>query len=120
MKITNGIADEAILAELGGRLRAARLSRNLTQQKLAEESGVSTVTINKLEKGEPTQTLTLIRVLRSLALLEGFDAAIPEPVPSPIDRLRRSGQARQRASSPRRARPAEPAPRPWRWGDEER
>jgi transcriptional regulator with XRE-family HTH domain len=119
MNLDNDLTDGAVLAELGERLRRARLGRNLTQRQLAGEAGVSEVTINKMEKGEPTQTLTLIRVLRSLGLLQGLDAAIPEPLPSPIDQLRRRGHTRQRASSPRMGTPARRAAGPWRWGDEE-
>jgi hypothetical protein len=37
MKITKQVTDEAILAELGGRLARIRLDRNLTQAQLAAE-----------------------------------------------------------------------------------
>ncbi len=116
MQITDALTDAAVLTEIGDRLRQARLARNLTQRQVAEEAGVSEVTVNKTEKGEPAKLVTLIRILRVLGLLGGLDVAVPESRPSPLDELRRHGRSRQRASSPRTRRDA--GGRPWRWGDE--
>ena len=41
MNFDSKLTDEAILRELGGRLTAARLERNLTQEALADQAGVS-------------------------------------------------------------------------------
>ncbi|MBD3235945.1 MAG: helix-turn-helix domain-containing protein, partial [Candidatus Eisenbacteria bacterium] len=43
---------EQIEAALCKRLESIRLSRNTTQQQLAEEAGVSPRTIGRLEKGQ--------------------------------------------------------------------
>lgn len=117
MKIDTNLTDDAVLSELGSRLRETRLRRNIPQDRLAWEAGVSAPTINKLEHGKPVQLVTLIRVLRVLDLLGGLERAIPEPSPSPIEMLQRNAGERQRAS---RSAPAEAhsQPRPWRWGDE--
>lgn len=117
MKITVNLTDDAVLAEIGSRLRETRLSRNLAQEWVAREAGVSMPTINKLEGGGPVQLLTLIRVLRALDLLDGLEVAVPEPAPSPIERLRHREGKRRRAS--RGAGAEQPLrQRPWRWGDE--
>jgi len=117
LKINDSLTDDVVLKELGSRLRETRLSRNLPQDWLATEAGVSVPTINKLESGKPVQLTTLIRVLRVLDLLDGLEVAVPEPPPSPIDRLHRRGRRRQRAS-PGASAKTPSQPRPWRWGDE--
>jgi len=117
LKIEAKLSDDAVLGELGLRLRETRLSRNISQDRLAQEAGVSAPTVNKLESGKPVQLLTLIRVLRELDLLSGLERAIPEPSPSPIEMLRHS-HGRRRRASPRSAAEPSSRPRPWRWGDE--
>jgi transcriptional regulator with XRE-family HTH domain len=62
------------LAELGERLRAARLRRRMTQAALATRSDVSLPTLRKLEQGESSSSLaTLLRVLQVLGLDKDID-----------------------------------------------
>ena len=49
-----------ILRELGGRLKAARLRRGLTQADLAVRVDVSTPTVAKLERGDPSTTFVRV------------------------------------------------------------
>jgi transcriptional regulator with XRE-family HTH domain len=100
MKINNQATDEAILAELGGRLAKTRLDRNLTQVQLAERAGVSKRTVERLEAGAvATQLPGFIRVCRVLDLVDRFDLLLPEPVLSPMAQLKLGGRKRQRAST---------------------
>jgi transcriptional regulator with XRE-family HTH domain len=117
MRIEAVNSDETVLAELGRRLARTRLERNLSQQQLAGEAGVSRATIERLEAGNPIKSSSLIRVLRSLGLLDALDRLIPEPLPSPVERLRLQGRQRRRARGGRSDIPPEEA-RPWRWADE--
>lgn len=119
MQISTQTTDEAVLEELGSRLRQIRLDRNLSQTRLAEEAGVGRVTLQRIEDGSTRASLpSLIRILRALNLSEGLDRLVPEAGPSPMDEVKRRGRARRRAGSPRAAeRPAQP-PHPWKWGDE--
>ncbi len=117
MRINSKLTDAGVLEELGQRLRQTRLNRNLTQARLAEEAGVSTPTVNQLEHGKPVQLTTLVRAMRVLDLLDGLEAAVPQPPPSPIDQLRRRGQERRRASSSRVERPPG-QPELFAWGDQ--
>ena len=115
MDSTNHMTDAAALAELGERISALRLSRNLTQAKLAEEAGISKRTLIRLEAGESTQLTNLIRVARALGLLANLDAFIPAATASPIELLKREGKKRKRAS------PRSDTPGPasgWSWGDD--
>ena len=92
------MSDRAILRELGGRLRRARLERNLSQRLVAERAGLSRVTVGKLERGIPSSLLTLIQFMRALGLLDELEAFLPDPGPSPLELARRRGQPRRRAS----------------------
>jgi hypothetical protein len=116
MDIDKNTSDQAALNELGQRLARHRLDRNLTQAALAEEAGVSKRTLLRIEAGESTQLANLIRVLRALGLLEALNAAIPQPVPSPIEQLRSQNAERRRATP--QAKPAADDT-PWSWGKEE-
>jgi len=109
-------SDEAILAEIGDRVAAARLSRNLTQAALARDAGVSKRTLERLEAGESAQLTSLLRVLRALDLLGGLDALLPPPRPGPIELLEAGGRPRQRASGSRAEQ--ETPGEPWRWDDD--
>lgn len=118
MEIDPNGSDALVLGELGRRLARTRLERNLSQQQLAHEAGVSKTTIERLEAGEPIKSTSLVRALRALGLLDALNRLIPEPLPSPVERLRLQGRQRRRARGSRREIPPEDA-RPWRWGDEE-
>ena len=109
-------SDHAALHALGRRLARHRLNRNLTQAALAARAGVSTLTVQRVEKGHSSQAANLIRILRALGLLENLDALVPEPPVSPIQQAWLRGRIRQRASS-RSGQPEPPAD--WSWGDEQ-
>ena len=97
MTISNQITDDALLAELGHRLAAARVARHFTQAALATEAGVSKRTVERLESGEvATQLSSFIRVCRVLGLIEGFELLVPPATPGPMAQLKHAGRARQR------------------------
>ena len=96
--ISNEMSDEAILKELGLRISRYRLNKNMTQDALAVEAGVSTPTIQRTEKGASIQELKLIRILRALNLIENMESIVPELAASPLQQLFMKGKIRQRAS----------------------
>jgi len=121
--MTRETTDDAILRELGARLKQARLAKNLTQAQLATQAGISKRTLERLESGElATQLSAFIRVCRVLGLIENFEALIPETPPSPMAQLRSRGRTRRRASTSSSvseapgtyAAPDKPAG-PWTW-----
>jgi putative transcriptional regulator len=120
MKIDSQLTEDSVLSELGRRLARTRLERNLTQAELAEEAGVGVATVQRLEDGQPATLTTLIRVLRILGLLEALELLVPEPTPSPIERLKLQGKQRQRAARPRSTDTPNTDVEPWSWGDEHR
>jgi len=114
MKIDGMLTDEAVLGELGGRIAQRRLELQLTQAMLAEQAGVSKRTVERIEAGATTQMSTMIRILRTLELLDRLDGLVPEGGPRPMDMLKLKGAARQRAAGHRKKKSAEK----WQWGDE--
>jgi transcriptional regulator with XRE-family HTH domain len=108
---------DPLLVDLGARIAATRLARNMTQAQLAMAAGLGLRTLQRLEQGAAaTQLSGFLRVCGVLGLLDRIDALIPDPAPSPIDQLRLQKSRRQRASGDT----AHPAPGvPWSWGDAE-
>lgn len=83
MKDVYVLADEEIQRKIGDRLKALRLKQNITQQSLAEESGVSLSSVKKIEKGEIGSFDTLLRVLRTLGKLDVLLPLVEEEQMSP-------------------------------------
>lgn len=123
-------SDATVLASIGENIAGERLKRNITQEELATEAGISRSTVRRLESGESTQLTAFIRVLRVLDLLPGLKLLLPAATASPMQVLENRGKTRQRASSPRQnadpehsseseAEPeSKPGANPWTWGDE--
>jgi transcriptional regulator with XRE-family HTH domain len=101
-----------IEAELGRRLEALRLARNISQAELAAEAGVSRRTITRFENGGGVSLETLIRLMRALGIASRLESLLPDPGVRPIDRVRLKGKPRQRARHK-----TGPTADPWTWGD---
>ena len=117
MKIENSVVDDQILTEIGTRIAHRRLDMQLSQAQLATQAGLSKRTIERIEAGQSTQFLSLVRILRVLKLLDGLELLVPDTGPSPLDLLKLKGKRRQRASPARKKN--DPPASPWQWGDEE-
>ncbi len=115
MNIAKLMTDDAILAETGRRIARYRIDQQLTQAALAEQAGVSKRTVERVEAGASVQFSTIIRILRTLNLLQGFDLLLPRPSPRPVDLLKQKGKIRQRAST---ALSSAEVSKQWSWGDE--
>lgn len=126
MKFTNLLSDDAVTAEIGRRITAARVDRELTQAQFAEAAGVSKRTVERLEDGQPTQLGNLIRCLRALDMLEGLERLLPETPANPVELLKSHRGQRSRVRSSRgggtsraiAALTTDTPPTPgWVWGD---
>ena len=91
------LSDKGIEDEIGRRIKALRLRKNITQKELAEATTVSLNTIKSLESGSGKLS-TVIAVLRELGALEQI---------SPLQLARMQGRQRVRASGGRRKHRAE-------------
>jgi len=94
------LSDKEIEEELGGRIRALRLRKNITQKELAEATTLSLNAIKSLESGRGKLS-TIIAVLRELGALDHLNSFIPEPSISPIQLAKMQGKGRERASGER-------------------
>ncbi|MDI1328333.1 MAG: helix-turn-helix domain-containing protein [Brevundimonas sp.] len=101
--------------QLGGRLAAQRLNRNLTQRQLADNAAVALNTLRRLEDGDNVSLDTLIRVLEALGLGDRLEALAPPADVRPVDRVRiAAGSERKRASGA-----GQEPPTPWSWSDDQ-
>jgi transcriptional regulator with XRE-family HTH domain len=115
MTIDGLMTDRAVLEELGHRLARRRIARELTQEDLANEAGISKRTLERLEAGQPSQFLTVVRVLRALNMLDLLEVAIPEATTRPMELLKMKGKERQRVFSKKKKQLADDD---WAWVDE--
>jgi transcriptional regulator with XRE-family HTH domain len=118
MRITSELTDKAVLHEIGDRLERRRIDAGLTQAELAEEAGISKRTVERIAAGHSTDFVMLLRVLRTLKLLEGLDQWVPDLPQSPLVLLKGRGRARKRVGHSRRPQDDTAAPKPappWKW-----
>ncbi len=94
----SSMSNLAIAAELGQRLERLRLERNLSQQLLSEEIGITPKSYRQLVAGNG-KLENLIAAMRALNCLDQLDAFLPSPTPSPIAQWKLKGKERKRARS---------------------
>lgn len=92
--------DGEILGDIGSFIQERRLAINMTQQELAEKTGISRWSVNKLERGfgATTSVEILIRVARVLNFLDKLEPAFEQISVTPIDRLKSGKEKRKRAT----------------------
>ncbi len=93
-----GMTDNAIIRDIGKRIKQIRLNKNISQQELSKKSGIHRVTISKMETGQKISLMTLVQVLRGLGELQRLERIIPEEIVSPIQLAKLQGEKRKRAS----------------------
>ena len=96
------MGDKAVLVEIGERINRQRLNRNITQVDLARRAGVTRIVVQRLENGHGCNFESLIKILRSLDLIDQLDAFLPRPGISPVQLAKLKGNERLRASHPGR------------------
>ena len=79
------LSETQVGKRIGGKLKAIRLKRNITQQSLAEASSISLSSVKKVENGEIGSFDTLLRILRTLGMLESISALFEEEQLSPSE-----------------------------------
>ena len=66
--------NDAIMRQVGSKLKELRIEKNMKQAELADASGVSVFTISSVENGRATSLLTIIQLLRALEHLDFLDS----------------------------------------------
>lgn len=100
----NDSSPSAIAAELGERLKRARLNLNLTQAEIAYQVGVSRKTVLNAEKGI-AQLDIFVAIMSALNLTGQLDLFLPVQIISPLQLLKLQGKVRERASIKRSLKP---------------
>ena len=77
------LSDTQLGKRIGEKLKAIRLKRNITQQSLAEAASISLSSVKKVENGEIGSFDTLLRILRTLGMLESISQLFEEEQLSP-------------------------------------
>jgi len=92
----NSMTNAAIAAEIGQRLEQLRLERNMTQQTLADEIGITPKSYRQLIAGGG-KLENMIAALRALDALDHLENFLPSTPFSPLEQLKMRGNQRQRA-----------------------
>ncbi len=95
----NGMSPAAIAAELGERLKQARLNQNITQSQLAEQVGITRKAVLNAEKGQVSLAV-FVAIMDGLNLTDELDLFLPVQLISPLQLAKMQGKRRVRASSP--------------------
>ena len=106
------VLDRQLLLQLGERLKRARLKRGLTTSEMAQQAGISRVTLSAVEAGGPTPTMgTYLRVMSVLGFSrtwrwsEARRFGHPLPATGGARKGREGGWQRRAASAARTAEP---------------
>ena len=79
------LSDTQLSKRIGEKLKTIRLTRNITQQSLAEAASISLSSVKKVENGEIGSFDTLLRILRTLGMLESISQLFEEEHLSPSE-----------------------------------
>lgn len=90
----------AVAAELGDRLRQARLNADLTQIEVAKLAGLTRKVVGNAEKGH-VQLDSFVAIMLALDLAGHLDKFLPKQEISPIQLMKLHGRTRSRASGTR-------------------
>ncbi|MNJ46827.1 helix-turn-helix protein [compost metagenome] len=87
----------AMAAELGMRLKRARLNQNITQKQLAEQAWVTRKAVLNAEKGQVSLEV-FVAIMVALNLDDQLDLFLPVQLISPLQLAKLAGKRRERAS----------------------
>jgi transcriptional regulator with XRE-family HTH domain len=86
------MTNEALLAYIGKQLQQMRINAHLSQQQLAERSGLSRSTIVQVESGKGMKMESIVAILRVLNKLEILNQFETEAMVSPLLIAKREGK----------------------------
>ena len=101
--IGDHLTNDEVLAEVGARLRARRLDRNVSVAAVAAAAGVNRKTVLDAETTGGIRLSTLVKLLRYMNMLGLLDAALPDTLPG-AEAFSKRGQVRQRAAGKKKAK----------------
>lgn len=78
------LTDDAIMRQIGSKLKELRIIKGMKQTELSKASGVSVFTISAVENGKSTSLLTIIQMLRALENMDYLNQFFQQQEISPI------------------------------------
>lgn len=79
------LSDVQIQKRIGEKLKRARLRQNITQKKLSEDAAISLSSVKKIESGEINSFDSLLRVLRTLGMIDSLSPLFEDEQMSPSE-----------------------------------
>lgn len=102
MKFERYVSQEDLLVEFGQRIRTHRLARNLSQEEVSLQAGVSISALSALESGRRSiDLLQFLRICLALRLEDRIPDWIPA-LPEPVQGHTRARRTVRRRASKRR------------------
>jgi transcriptional regulator with XRE-family HTH domain len=92
------MTNEKVVSHLCANLKQMRLNQNLSQEELSEKSGVSRITISRMERGQAINLLTMVQLLRAMENLDILNNFNIEPEISPMMVMEEREKYRKKAS----------------------
>lgn len=93
-------SNNALLVQIGQKVKSRRIAANLTQKQLSEQAGVALSAVGNIEKGQNSSLLTLIQVLRTIRSFDLLEPFFREEEISPLA----YAEALQKKATPKRVR----------------
>lgn len=112
MKIIGNENAQAIIKELGMRIKQYRISLSITQKELADKCGVSVSTVVRIESGDDSIFMNYIKLLNGLGLTQNLDILIPEQQPDFKAIFEKKGVRQRVKSNTSKENPN------WVWGED--
>ena len=100
------------IKELGQKIKLYRIMKEMSQQDLADKTGVSKRSISRLEQGESVQLDNLFKILLALDLGENIDLLVPDQTKRPSYYLEKSESKNKRVRKKTKKNE-------FKWGDEQ-
>lgn len=93
--------NDAIMRQIGSKLKELRIEKNMKQTELADAAGVSVFTISAVENGKMTSLITIVQLLRALEHLDYLTSFFQEETISPIAyaKLMKNNKKKERVKS---------------------
>ena len=92
------MTDAVVVKTLCQSIKQMRLNKNMSQDELAERSGISRITISRMETGKAINLLTFVQILRALENLELLNYLNIVPEVSPMMVMEERAKYRKKAS----------------------
>jgi transcriptional regulator with XRE-family HTH domain len=97
--------------DLGRKIKLYRISLEMSQQELADKTGISKRSISRIEQGESVQISSLFTILIALNLGDNIEMLVPDQSKRPSYYLEKTDD------TPKRVR-KKMEKRDFKWGDE--